>query len=153
MAGLVGFTSDMTPALAEWVRLDIIEMGHAWAKVTGRPRFRATLSVVSSDQCRKLHTDNVDLRALCTYVGAGTLLLPEPAVDRGALGDARDASEANREICRDEDQLVRARSGDIVFMKGRRWRGGARGAIHRSPTIEADGGRRLVLKVDGIDCD
>ncbi|MAQ18694.1 MAG: hypothetical protein CMN30_28350 [Sandaracinus sp.] len=146
------FASMVDGALRDQLRRDVVALAREWAGLTGRRHAQATLSLVDTDECRKLHYDYVDLRVVCTYQGPGTWLAPEAALDRTALGRGDDADHANGRICPDPARLVQAGAGDIVFMKGKSWGPGARGAIHRSPSIEGTGIRRLVLKVDGMKC-
>jgi len=114
----------------------------------------------------------VPLRAVQTFAGAGTRLLPEEAADR--LGFARlkamslDAqvnlsTEAwNRKIvCKFEDtdmskthSELRTPPGWALLMKGSRWyvpdgtKCHALGALHRSPMASS---RRVLLQVDYAD--
>lgn len=138
--------------LAEQVRRDVASLGPRWAALTGRRHAKATLALHDTDQCRKLHADYVDLRILCTYHGPGTWLAPEDALDRSAFGGGEEPAIANARICPDPARLVQAQRGDVAFLKGKTWREGARGAVHRSPTIEGTGLRRLLLKLDGMGC-
>jgi len=140
--------------LRQQVRRDVPALARCWAELTGRRHAQATLTLVDTDECGKLHCDYIDLRILCTYDGPGTWLAPEHAIDREAYarGRGKGAVEANAGVCPDPGLLVQASAGDVVFLKGKSWRDGARGAIHRSPTIQGTGRRRLVLKVDGMGC-
>ncbi|MEM9073142.1 MAG: DUF1826 domain-containing protein [Myxococcota bacterium] len=136
--------------LRDQLRRDVPRLVAAWASLTGRMQARVGLALVDSDECRKLHRDYIDLRIVCTYWGPGTWLAPEEVLDRSALGAVFECvNEANRRICSDPSRLVQAGAGDFAFLKGARWKGRSRGAIHRSPAIEAARARRIVLKVDG----
>ena len=133
------------------LRRDVLAIARCWGELTGRRHAVASLAIIADDQCRKLHCDYVGLRVLCTYHGPGTWLAPEHAVDRSKLNQPDDASVANGRICPDASQLVQAQAGDVVFLKGKAWPRGARGAVHRSPSLD-EGSRRLLLKLDGSDC-
>ncbi|MEM1416652.1 MAG: DUF1826 domain-containing protein [Myxococcota bacterium] len=139
-------------ALHERIANDVALLARTWSALTGRRHLRAKLTLTDTDNCRKLHSDYVELRILCTYAGPGTWLVPEHALDRSALGVPGDPAEINRRICPDPALRVQAEVGDLVFLKGKRWREGARGAVHRSPALEGTGARRLVLTVDGAGC-
>ncbi|MEM7608900.1 MAG: DUF1826 domain-containing protein [Myxococcota bacterium] len=109
--------------------------------------------MVDVDKCRKLHFDHLDLRILCTYEGPGTWVAPERCLDRSAIGARGEVALINKRICRDDAALHQASAGDLVFLKGRAWQNGARGAVHRSPALERTGKRRLLLTVDGMGCE
>ena len=91
--------------------------------------------------CRKFHTDVNDLRMLCTYVGQGTLWLPDEAVKNEEYRTRRD------EIVIDEDLIQQALTGDVLILKGALYPE-ANAVIHRSPTIEETNERRLLLRID-----
>jgi hypothetical protein len=122
----------------------------------GADRPHAHLEVLDDDGCRRFHCDYVGLRLLTTYFGPGTEWLPDSAVNREALVPSGvPPDEANEAIVRDRAGIRRARPGDVIALKGEGWPGNAgRGAVHRSPAVEAAGGRRLVFKLTalGRDC-
>jgi hypothetical protein len=112
----------------------------------GESATKRELLVVPGKECSKFHVDFHSLRALVTYVGAGTWLAPNEVVDTAFLctgGDDVDA--ANARIVTDPRVIVRAESGDIVLLKGARFING-QAAVHRSPP-ERIGRPRLMLKV------
>ncbi len=119
-----------------------------FGKVTDSDSFRVLLSVVDSDMCRKFHTDINDLRLLCTYAGPGTLWLTEDNIDRNALN----ALEEDGCIIKDESKIKQAETGSIVLLKGAIYpKENTRAAVHRSPSIEENGNRRLLLRIDTND--
>ena len=92
--------------------------------------------------CSQLHTDRVALRLSCSYLGAGTLFLPDASVNRGAY-----LALQRRESLPSPLQLAlrqpwgwavyngmvrwppwasecRTQEGDAILMKGVRWRRG-----------------------------
>lgn len=116
---------------------------------------KLTLATVRTDSCRKFHADFVRLRALCTYAGPGTELVDDAHVSREVHMDTsrslRAIADANAQMILDPRKILRANAGDLVALKGELWpfnRG--RGAIHRSPPVEASGARRLVLTIDAL---
>jgi hypothetical protein len=124
---------------------DIAMLVRHFAELSGTARLRLLLATVNTNMCRRFHTDMNDLRLLCTYTGPGTLLLPEDAADRKALQSGGD----NDRIVRDPDAIVMAGETDVVILKGALYpKDGTRGAIHRSPTVEETGQRRLLLRID-----
>ncbi len=132
---------------------DILGLARALAELTGARRLCASLATVSDDKCRKFHADYKAIRFVCTYVGRGTECVPDGAVRREALGRAtEDMDAANRAIVPDRRRVLHARTWDVVVLKGESFPGNAeRGAVHRSPPIEARGERRLVFKIDTDD--
>lgn len=109
---------------------------------------KADLAVTRSDECRKYHTDYYRLRLLVSYVGPGTEVVPERALDRTALGKGtgEDFETENRAIVRDRRSVVRARTLDLVLLKGERF-GNGLAAVHRSPPVEHQRRARVVLKL------
>ena len=133
---------------------DIIEMAYQLAALLDCRHLDAQLYTQRSDGCRKIHSDNVPLRIMCTYAGPGTDWLPESDLVRENLGPSElDAEIANRRVIRKGARLRRCNVGDILILKGERYPGNAGlGAAHRSPPLEADGATRLVLKIDQARC-
>lgn len=126
-------------------------LGAYGALVRGR-RLQAALMLTDRVTCPKFHADHVGLRLLCAYVGPGTEWVPEAHVDRTHLCCAdHGPEEANRLIVPDPARIVRARTFDVLVLKGDAFPGNAgRGAVHRTPPDAAAGGKRLVLKIDDI---
>lgn len=113
----------------------------------------ARLESVHDNACRKFHADHVGLRMLVTFAGPGTELVENSRVDRAALNDrALSIEDANAAAVAPAD-IVRARVGDIVYLKGHAYHGNSgKGAVHRSPPIEGQNTSRLVLKLDEPGC-
>lgn len=131
---------------------DLVVLCAAMGQLTGCWQQRVRLSVVDHDACAKLHTDRVNLRAVCTYAGLGTEFLPEPFVDRAALlraaAEGWSPRETDRAVCLDSSTMVRAAPGEVMWLRGRSYPGAQTpAAAHRSPFCP-DGGRRLVLTID-----
>ena len=133
---------------------DITEMAYQLAALLDCRHLDVQLYTQRSDGCRKIHSDNVPLRIMCTYAGPGIDWLPESDLVRENLGPSElDAEIANRRVIRKGARLRRCSVGDILLLKGERYPGNAGlGAAHRSPPLEADGATRLVLKIDQARC-
>lgn len=117
-------------------------------KVTKSATFNLLLATINTNMCRRFHTDMNDLRMLCTYSGPGTLWLPEDNVNREALY----ASKDNHCIVRDNNNIQRASTGSIIILKGAIYpEPETKAIVHRSPTIEEIGERRLLLRIDTND--
>lgn len=124
---------------------DIYEQLRLFEKTAGAKSFRLLLATVNTNMCRRFHTDINDIRLLCTYTGPGTLWLSEDNINRSAL----DSFEDNASIVLDEKQIHQAKTGALVLLKGAVYpKDGTRAAVHRSPTIEESGEKRLLLRID-----
>ncbi|MEM9885442.1 MAG: DUF1826 domain-containing protein [Bacteroidota bacterium] len=124
---------------------DVTELLNLFEQLTRASTFRLLLASVSTNMCRRFHTDINDLRMLCTYIGQGTLWLPSEAINQRAV-----AKGSNEEIVLDEKLIQQANTGDVVILKGALYEG-ANPILHRSPSIEANGERRLLLRIDTND--
>lgn len=121
---------------------DVSKLLMLFENITEASSFRLQLSTVSSNMCRKFHTDINDLRLLCTYVGPGTLWLPDEAANfLPASADKR------HEMVIDEGQIQQVDSGDVVLLKGALYPK-SNPILHRSPSIEESGIERLLLRID-----
>ncbi|MEM7104719.1 MAG: DUF1826 domain-containing protein [Bacteroidota bacterium] len=122
---------------------DISELLKLFNKTTQASSFRLLLATIDTNMCRKFHTDINDLRLLCTYVGPGTLWLPDEAIDNDALK----AGKKNQEFIKDETKIQQAGTGDAVILKGALYPE-ANPILHRSPPIVENGEVRLLLRID-----
>lgn len=122
---------------------DISNYLRLFKKTTESSFFRLLLTVVSTNMCRKFHTDVNDLRLLCTYIGPGTLWLPDETVNFKALQRRGEYQE----IVGDQGQIQQVRTGDVVILKGALYPD-ANPVLHRSPAIEKHGEKRLLLRID-----
>lgn len=125
---------------------DINELLLHFQKVTNTDSFRLLLTTVNTNMCRKFHTDINDLRMLCTYSGPGTLWLTEDNVNRKAM-DANGST--NDSIVIDDTKVQQAKTGSVVLLKGAIYpQNNTNAIVHRSPTIEETGEKRLLLRID-----
>lgn len=129
---------------------DIEALARRFARITGELEIVASLAIVHTDKCRKFHADYKPLRLLCSYIGPGTEWVDDADVDRAHLAQEVDTVElANARIVPRSSRIQRAKPGDAVILKGELHPGNdGRGAVHRSPPIQATGDRRLVLTLD-----
>ena len=127
------------PSLME----DIGRLVKLFDETTKASSLRLLLTTVSTNMCRKFHTDINDVRLLCTYVGQGTLWLPDEVVDYKALQRRGN----DREVVKDKQQIQQVRTGDVVLLKGALYPD-ANPILHRSPSIEKSGEKRLLLRID-----
>ncbi len=122
---------------------DIASLLEIYGGVATVDSFKVLLTTVNSNMCRRFHTDINDLRMICTYVGPGTLWLPDAVVDRDALG----SNAENSGIVIEEDEIQHVGTGDVAILKGALYPN-AKAIVHRSPAIEGDDTPRLLLRVD-----
>jgi hypothetical protein len=118
---------------------DVQDLLHIFSDVTNAATFKVLLVVVNTNMCRKFHTDINDLRLLCTYYGPGTLWLAEK--------DATQYDTDNDELYTENAQQVKA--GQVAILKGALYPAdNVSACVHRSPTVEETGERRLLLRID-----
>jgi len=124
---------------------DILRLLHLYIGITGATEFRLMLATIKGNMCSRFHTDLNDLRLLCTYVGPGTLWLPDDALDEKALRAGVD----NNAIVRDPSMIRQVATGDVALLKGALFPGDhTKPCVHRSPTIEENRQHRLLLRLD-----
>ena len=125
---------------------DILQQIDTFQQVSQADSFRLLLATVRTNMCRKFHTDINSLRLLCTYVGPGTLWLPDEVVNQSAF-----LKRGNHEkVVLDEAHIQQAGTGDVLLLKGALYPG-SKAIVHRSPTIEDQNESRLLLRIDTND--
>lgn len=125
---------------------DILKQLKQFKAVSGAESFRLLFTIVTTDMCRRFHTDINSLRLLCTYVGPGTLWLPDGIVNQKAF-----IAQRNKEqIAVDEHQIQQVAAGDVIILKGALYPE-ANPIVHRSPSVEEKGECRLLLRIDTND--
>jgi len=122
---------------------DISSLVKLFEKITKASSCRLLLATVNTNMCRKFHTDINDLRLLCTYVGPGTMWIPDEVVDQKTLK----AGRGDIETVIEEQHIQQVSTGDAVILKGALYPE-ANPILHRSPIIEEHGEKRLLLRID-----
>lgn len=122
---------------------DIMALMGEFGDITQASQFRVTLTTVDSDMCRRFHTDINDLRMLCTYLGKGTLWVSEGGWDRNFL----DQQSRDKEFVPESKYIQQAKAGEVLILKGALHPTGE-AVLHRSPSIEELGEKRLLLRID-----
>lgn len=133
--------------LAEYslISHDIKVLLSQFKEVAEVKNFRMLLATVNTNMCRRFHTDVNDLRLLCTYSGPGTLWLTDDNINRRGLDDCT----GNESIVLDESKVQQAATGSVVLLKGAIYpQLESKAIVHRSPTIEESGEKRLLLRID-----
>lgn len=143
----------LVDALGAYLESQSLECLHLLADIRTQARYFSTLSgaldlklffsTIQSSMCRRFHTDINDLRLLCTYIGQGTLWLPEEAVNRHAYHN----KGKNQDIVQDHALIQQAQTGEVLIMKGALYPEGE-ALLHRSPTLNAADEQRLMLRID-----
>lgn len=144
-----GSTDEIEAALADYfagfgteaflLQRDIQRLLQVFSEITEATTFKVLFVVVNTNMCRKFHTDINDLRLLCTYHGPGTLWLAED--------DAAQYESDNEAGFADRAHQVKA--GQVTILKGALYPSDYVSAcVHRSPTVEETGERRLLLRID-----
>lgn len=148
-AGLPDDTAEDAAMIRAWAD-DVAGVAGRLAALLGQPTVRATLATVVTNKCRKFHSDYKTLRLVCTYAGPGTEWVDDRHVNREAMGHEETCIDAaNLHIVPRGSSVRRGGPGDVVILKGELFPGNrGRGAVHRSPPIEATGERRIVLTLD-----
>jgi len=124
---------------------DAADLLYLFKDVTKAKSFRLLLATIHANMCRKFHTDINDLRLLCTYSGPGTLWLTEDNINHKAM----DSNLENESIVLDESRIQQAKTGSVIILKGAIYpQEGTKAVVHRSPTIEETGQKRLLLRID-----
>ncbi len=127
------------------INKDIKELLNHFEAITKAQSFRLLLATINDNMCRKFHTDVNDLRLLCTYSGPGTLWLTEENINRRSLN----ANSDNECIVINENNIRQAATGSVVILKGALYpQEESNPVVHCSPTIEASGEKRLLLRID-----
>jgi hypothetical protein len=119
---------------------DIQRLAVMFAEYATTHSIRLIVESVHDVPCPKFHQDNVPLRLICTYAGAGTEWLENSNVNTHA--DCCGGS-----MVRDASRIRQLKPFEVALMKGKLWPKNDMGIYHRSPKPEADQ-PRLVVKMD-----
>lgn len=123
---------------------DVVQIALSFFQITQASHLRLILKVVADDACRKFHTDAYDLRLLCTYTGKGTEWVSDRYVNRRKL-----FSGSNEEIIRDFSKVRSTDPFEVAILKGEiDSQPERKGIVHRSPPIQQQAGKRLLLRLD-----
>lgn len=115
---------------------DIQQLAEHFCAVLGLRELEVRLEIVTTNSCRKWHSDYVKARLITTYTGTGTQWLEAPDTYRVQRGF--------------EPLRIREMSpGDVGIFKGRLATDNP--AVHRSPPIEDSCGERLLLVLNPLE--
>jgi hypothetical protein len=99
---------------------------------------RIRMEQVTTDQCRRFHTDNMTVRLICTYIGPTTQWLSASDIIR--QHGQRDQYS--------EDAIQHLPGLSVGLLKGRKHLTSRSLVYHRSPPVSAAGLQRFVLCID-----
>lgn len=123
---------------------DVALLSKLFYEVTQSKTIRLYFALVDNDMCRRFHTDINDVRLLCTYKGPGTVCLKNSDVAESLLDEAMN----NPELI-PEDELFRAVTGHVLFLKGALHpNAGDKAVLHRSPVLSESREKRILLRLD-----
>ncbi|MEW2918491.1 DUF1826 domain-containing protein [Ruegeria sp. ANG10] len=115
-----------------WLQDDISSLADIFCELMNAKFLRLRLDVVTTNACRKFHTDAVTARLVCTYRGTGT-----------QYGTSTDGSDPKR--------VFTVQTGAPILLRGTLWpERPSSGVVHRSPPIEGTNETRLVLVLDPV---
>ncbi len=121
---------------------DVLGIALRFQEITKIQNPKVHLSVINDMQCPLFHVDYVQMRLICTYIGQGTLWVPNADVNRNHLGCGR-----NDHLIRSMDAVRQAENFDVLIMKGEANESDPKnGLIHKSP--DTKGEPRLFLRMD-----
>ncbi len=112
---------------------DIVSLASRFAGIMKSDAVEIRLEHITTNACKKFHSDYVRARLITTYSGQGTQWLD---IDETADCD-----------CGEPHNIQQMQTGDVALFKGRLWSSRAP-AIHRSPPIEGTGEERLMLVIN-----
>ena len=112
---------------------DICLLAHEFNKICASSYHRFRFDVVTNNKCPKFHIDHVAARLLCTYRGVGT--------EYSFLDDQKRPTE-----------IFPTPNCAAIVLRGKKWPTDcANNLVHRSPEINDENERRLLLIIDPVD--
>lgn len=152
-AGIIAGLTRPGPRVRETVHHlanDIAMLAKKFGTVADTRHPRVRLTRVEDNCCALFHVDNLRLRMLCTYAGAGTQWLENRNVRRDQLGSqGRSVAEATRAIVVNPKTIRTIPGWHVAILKGGAWPGEESTAVvHRSAPVPDSASHRLVLCID-----
>lgn len=129
----------------ESVRRDAVSLAEMCVRQCPKaPWLNLSLEIQQHDACSRWHQDAVVGRAIVCYTGPGTCT----ADDSSVRWDAITKPGCNKS-CVNPAGMKQMSTNAVLLMKGDRWPSiEGSGLTHRSPDVEADPPKRLLLKVN-----
>lgn len=106
------------------------------------------LAPLNKAMCPKLHTDNIPVRLVSTYLGSGTQWLPREALTEQPFTSLREHLKVVEQNSIEEEAIQQMSAFDVGLLKGSAWDEQENmAAIHRSCAVANDE-QRVVLTLD-----
>lgn len=126
------------------LRADVDQMATSFAAVASSPRIKMTFALIQDDMCRLFHTDVIELRLLCTYLGPGTLWVPDQYVNWEHMDKA-----SNEARVHDLNEVRQLAPFELGILKGALYESNDGPAVlHRSPIVSKKDSMRVLLRFD-----
>ncbi len=106
------------------------------------------LTAVDKAMCPRLHVDNIPVRLITTYCGAGTQWLPNEFAELAALNKPKavNSENGNKDVSA-ENYIQQLDSFDVALLKGSAFDSAHAAAIHRSCPV-TENQWRVLLTLD-----
>lgn len=123
---------------------DVGELATRFSDLASSPKLRVAFALVQHDMCRLFHTDAIELRMLCTYIGPGTLWVPDPYVNWDNI-----LEPSNEARIKDMNQIQQFAPFEVGILKGAMYEhNDGPAVVHRSPTLSNEGDIRVLIRFD-----
>ena len=132
MDDLVSAAGPACPPVAE----DLIALARRFAEARDAETVRVRFETLMDDACRKFHLDNVDMRLVVTYAGAGTQWIA-PA----------HAAKAREQQTNYEGPINSIPAGDVAIFRGKK-SNASNLILHRSPPLPSNAQTRVIAVID-----
>ena len=147
------FKKDFVQALSKYQSLDHVGFQmllddvnillKEFASISQSTEFKVYWAIVRDGMCRRFHTDANKLRLLCTYKGPGTEWVKPDNINF----DLPHCS--GNEMIINEHEIQQTKPYDVVILKGAlHEHRDAPLILHRSPSLENQDTKRLLLRID-----
>ena len=132
---------------------DISDLVNIFCDLFKLDRVGFRLKILDHAMCPRFHVDRVPCRLITTYHGIATEWLPHCKVDRSKLGVASHGKiDEETGIFKTHKDIEQLDVGHVGLLKGESWeKNEGAGLVHRSPKVEDNDQRRLMLTLDFID--
>ena len=132
---------------------DISDLVNIFCDLFKLDRVGFRLKILDHAMCPRFHVDRVPCRLITTYHGIATEWLPHCKVDRSKLGVASHGKiDEETGIFKTHKDIEQLDVGHVGLLKGESWeKNEGAGLVHRSPNVENNDQRRLMLTLDFID--
>lgn len=123
---------------------DVEELATSFSSLASSSILRMTFALIQHDMCRLFHTDAIELRLLCTYLGPGTLWVPDEYVNWDQMNSA-----SNEARVQDLSKVRQFAPFELGILKGAMYDSNNGPAVlHRSPSLSEQDHMRVLLRFD-----